>query len=282
MSALPAHAARTSSGAVPARALAKYRAVIGVTAQSALAYPLETFSRCGFMAVLIFVFIQLWRATFALSGRHDAGGNDLGRIVWYLVFTETVVLSAPRTFDKIDQEVKSGDLAYQLTRPYIYTLFHAAQYLGGVLVVLPANLIVGGAIAWIAVGPPPFGAAIAPALATAITLALLLNFASELMIGLLAFWFEDTFAFYWIYQKLTFTLGGLFLPLTLFPGWLRRVAELLPFAAITYAPARLVAHAGVATAASTVGVQSLWLALFALAAVALYRRGVRRLNANGG
>src|SRR5579875_3095294 len=197
MALLADHATASHRGG-PWRPLAKYVAVIDVTAQNALAYPLETFSHCGFMAVLIFVFIQLWRTTFLLSGRHSAGGYDLPRIVWYLVFTETVMVSAPRTFDKIDQEVKGGDLAYQLTRPYAYSLFHAAQYLGGVAVLAPANLLVGGALAWIAVRPPPIGAAVWPALAAAGLLALLLNFAAELAIGLLAFWFEDTFAFYWI------------------------------------------------------------------------------------
>jgi ABC-2 type transport system permease protein len=253
-----------------------------LTVQTSLAYPVEAFSRCGFMLVLIFVFIQLWTATFKLSGQVAYAGFDLRRMVWYLVVTETVVMSCPRTSDKIDTEVKAGDLAYNLTRPYTYCLFHAAAYFGNVLLTLPANFAVGGALAWIAVGPPPLSGPAWPALLVTVLLAIALNFAAELSIGLLAFWFEDTYAFYWIYQKLTFTLGGLFLPLMLFPGWLRVIAQRLPFSSIAYAPARLVAGVDPRLVLGTVSTQLFWLALLAGVAALIYRGGVRRVNINGG
>ncbi|HLZ68273.1 MAG TPA: hypothetical protein VKV26_00040 [Dehalococcoidia bacterium] len=50
------------------RTLRTYAAVVLTTTQSALAYPLETFARTGFMLVVIFVFIQLWSVTFRVSG----------------------------------------------------------------------------------------------------------------------------------------------------------------------------------------------------------------------
>ena len=49
--------------------LRKYGEVLLVTAQSGLAYPLDALSRAGFMAVVIFVFIQLWRVTFNVSSQ---------------------------------------------------------------------------------------------------------------------------------------------------------------------------------------------------------------------
>src|SRR5579884_2056052 len=175
----------------------KYAGVMLLTVQTSLAYPLDAFARAGFMAVIMLVFIQLWTATFKLSGYSAYAGFDLRRIVWYLVITETVVLSCPRTFDKVDLEVKGGDIAYTLTRPYTYALFHAAGYFGNVLLTLPANFAVGAALAWIAVGPSPLGLAAWPALVATGLLAIALNFVVELVIGLLAFWFEDTYAFYW-------------------------------------------------------------------------------------
>src|SRR5262249_35255440 len=110
------------------RALRKYLAVTGVTIQSGLAYPLGTFARAGLMAIVIFVFAQLWGTTFRLSGRTVVAGFDLPRMVWYLVLTETIVMSCPRLFSKIDQEVKGGELAYVLNRPYSYALFQYATY----------------------------------------------------------------------------------------------------------------------------------------------------------
>ena len=264
------------------RQLRKYRGVLLATMQTSLAYPLDAFSRAVFMGVIIFVFIQLWTVTLRLSGRGAAGGYDLARIVWYLVITETIIMSCPRLFIRIDEEVKSGELAYVLSRPYQYPLFHLAQYLGNVLLVLPVNFAVGGLLALALAGTPPLAAGAWPLLALAALLAILLNFLIELGIGLLAFWFEDTYAFFWIYQKLTFTLGGLFLPLTLFPALLRGVASRLPFSAIAYAPARLVAGFDAGTVANTLLTQLFWIGVLLGLVALLYRGGVRRLSINGG
>jgi ABC-2 type transport system permease protein len=263
-------------------AFRKYGEVLLVTAQSGLAYPLDALSRAGFMAVVIFVFIQLWKVTFNVSSQSSFAGYDLRRMVWYLVLTETIVMSSPRTFDKVDLEVKSGDLAYTLSKPYSYALFHFAQYLGNTVLLLPVNFAVGATLAFALAGKPHLAFGAWPIVAVAVLLAICLNFAVELSIGLLAFWFEDTYAFFWIYQKLTFTLGGLFLPLALFPNGLRQVASHLPFSAIAYAPARLTTGFDAGLIAGTLVTQLAWLAVLGGIAALVYRGGVSRLNINGG
>lgn len=262
--------------------LRKYSQVLAVTAQSTLAYPIDVLARAGFMAVVIFVFIQLWAVTFQVSGRSSVAGFDLPRMIWYLVLTETIIMSCPRTFTRIDQDVKSGDLAYALNRPYNYALFQYATYMGNGLLALPVNFAVGAVLALALAGSPPIPALAWPAVVVASLLAMSLNFVVELGIGLLAFWFEDTYAFFWIYQKIVFTLGGLFLPLDLFPPVLRQVAANLPFTSISYAPAKLAAAFDVERFLDTVATQIFWLAVLAAVVTLIYRGGVRRVNVNGG
>jgi ABC-2 type transport system permease protein len=48
-------------------------------------------------------------------------------------------------------------------------------------------------------------------------------------IGLLAFWLHDVAPVYWVWQKLMFVLGGLLLPLELYPAFIQRVAAFTPF-----------------------------------------------------
>lgn len=264
------------------RMLNKYLAVIGVTVQSGLAYPLESFARVGFMVMVIFVFIQLWSTTFRVTGRAVVAGFDLPRMIWYLVLTETVVMSSPTIFSKIDGEVKNGDVAYVLNRPYSYVLFQFATYLGNALLLLPANFAAGALLAYLLAGPPGVPALAWPAVVGSVMLAITLNFVIQLIIGLLAFWFEDTNAFYWIYQKIVFTLGGLFLPLDLFPEPLRHVAGILPFTSIAYLPARLTAEFSLDRFVQTVATQVAWLSTMSVLAALIYRAGVRRLNVNGG
>jgi ABC-2 type transport system permease protein len=98
--------------------------------------------------------------------------------------------------------------------------------------------------------------------------------------GLTAFWLGDVTPLFWVWQKLLFILGGLMLPLAIYPEWLQRVAWLTPFPSLLAGPAEFMIGAG----------DGWWLALrlsawaFAIALLArvLFRRAVRTLQVNGG
>src|SRR2546425_8393534 len=134
----------------------KYLAVFRVSVANNLAYITEVFFRAIFLLAFIFIFLQLWTATFAAKGLHSVGGFHIHDLVWYLAATETIALSLPQLTRLIDQEVRSGQLAYLLGRPSSYLLYHFAQYLGERLVRLVLNSAVAFTIALIFVGPPPF------------------------------------------------------------------------------------------------------------------------------
>src|SRR5947209_13668587 len=98
--------------------LQKYFAVFRVSIANNLAYLLEVFFRTIFLLVFIFIFLQLWTATFAAKGLQSIGGFHIHDLVWYLAATETIALSLPQLTRRIDQEIRSGQLAYLLGRPF--------------------------------------------------------------------------------------------------------------------------------------------------------------------
>ena len=61
-----------------------------------------------------------------------------------------------------------------------------------------------------------------------------------LWIGLLAFWLEDVSPVYWVSQKALFVLGGLMLPIELYPDFIRRAAAFTPFPSVLAGPASFV------------------------------------------
>ncbi len=78
-------------------------------------------------------------------------------------------------------------------------------------------------------------------------------------------------------------LAGLFVPLSLFPGWLHAVAYLTPFPAVMMTPIDVLT--GTATDADAwlrVGEQMLWLTGLLLLGQALTRAGRRKLEVQGG
>ncbi len=101
------------------------------------------------------------------------------------------------------------------------------------------------------------------------------------LVGLCAFWIRRTVPVYLCVQKLSFLLGGLFAPLTLYPGWLRNLAEASPFAAQLYWPAAVVTAPRATTLVRAALAQAVWIALLTLLVALLWRRGLRRMMRRG-
>ena len=79
-----------------------------------------------------------------------------------------------------------------------------------------------------------------------------------------------------------FALGGLMLPLSVYPGLLQKIASYTPFPAILGDRSALVLGFTVADALSVVVSLLLWGGAAALVFIFLYRKGLRILNVEGG
>ena len=264
------------------RGIVRYGFVLRTSARQQWAYRAEIVARAIQMVLFMGVFMALWSTAFAVSGRGELAGYTLVEMVWYLAMTETITLSSSRVFLEISEAVKAGDVAYTLARPVSYPFFQVANSLGNsvprfLLNLLAAAVVVGLGMRQIAGSP----AGLAAFLATA-ALALLLDALIAVLIGLLAFWLEEVSPAFWIYQKLLFTVGGLFLPLEMFPGWLQRLARWLPFQFITYAPARAFVAFEPRFVLQTVAGQAVYIAALAALTALVWRRAQRRLVVHGG
>jgi len=156
------------------------------------------------------------------------------------------------------------------------------RYWGESLASMLINLIIGSCTALILVGPPTLNLLTLPAMALIISLAVTLKYFFTLMISLTAFWVEESGPFHWIYGKLLFTIGGLFVPLEFFPGWLQDISRALPFNLMIYAPARLLVAWDINMFISVLLRQVLWLAAAGLLAQFIFQGGVKKLNVHGG
>jgi ABC-type uncharacterized transport system permease subunit len=92
------------------------------------------YGRALFFAVILGVFAALWRAV-AEAGMPLRAGQD--QLVWYLAATEWILLSTPQRHTQIQDDVRRGDVAYQLPRPVSYPRAALAQCLGALLVRAP-------------------------------------------------------------------------------------------------------------------------------------------------
>ncbi|TAK21181.1 MAG: hypothetical protein EPO26_14685 [Chloroflexota bacterium] len=264
------------------RHAAKYGAIARVTITTQTVYAGEVAVRAVFLAIVLYIFLQLWNATYSALGATTIAGFTIEQMIWYLTITEVIVISRSRFIREIDTEVRSGDIAYHLTRPYDYVLYRLAYYIGDRALRLTIGFGLGIPIAYAFVGPldvRPEAVGLAVAI---IMLGTLADFAASIAIGLCAFWVEDTAPFALLYERAIMLLGGMLLPLELFPDAIKAVVGVLPFQLLLYAPARLVVTGDSGLAPSWIA--QLLVAIVVGMAIAwrVYAFAVSRLHANGG
>jgi ABC-2 type transport system permease protein len=265
-----------------APALAKYVAVFRINMLQQFAYTGETIARSLAMILFMVIFMGLWTTAYTVSGRSQLAGFTLPAIIWYLAMTETLMLARARAHIQIGEEVKAGDIVYGLNKPYHYPLFQWANALAASLVRFVVNCLIG--IGVVLALTQTIGGSIEGLLGFMVLAlaALVLDAGISVLIGLCAFVIEEVRPVDWIYQKLVFTLGGMFLPLDAFPDWLQTLSNALPFKYLVYAPARTFVRFDLDFFISALIGTLIYIVIVGVVMAALYAYGARRLSVNGG
>ena len=257
----------------------KYTAYARFGYATARAEPAELYARIVFFFMILGVFSSLWRAVGA-TGAHVGGSAQT--LVWYLAMTEWILLSAPHIQFRIEDDVRRGDVAYQITRPTSYLGGQVALSMGALAARAPVLLVTACVAGWTFGGrtlprPLPMLHAIAFG---AIGSMLVTTF--NVVMGLTAFWLGDIAPVYWIWQKLIFVLGGLLLPLQMYPDLLVRIARFTPFPALLTGPASFLLDRPFFDVPTLLVAFVAWAVAAAGVAMFLFRRATRDLQINGG
>lgn len=259
----------------------KYLFIGKITFRNQLVYAFDFVIRSLFLLLILYIFMQLWQTTYEGVGTATIAGYSFKQLMWYLVFTESMVLATPSLCTRIEEEVKSGDVAFKLIRPVSFLAFHYVEYMSEVAIRFVINLLLGASIGLLLVGAPPIDVNLAwlPLLALG---GFTVNFMLGMLIALSAFWVEETRGLEFVYNKILFTIGGMLMPLELFPETLQKIGHWLPFQAIVYFPARTAVGMHHGEFLIMLAIQGLWALLIGIAVWLVYRKGVRKLNVNGG
>ena len=262
------------------RIIKKYTTIARVSLGNAVMYRAALISRFCFYTLFIYVFMSLWRAIYQEGSVH---GYSYVQIVWYLVMTEFITFtSGTDIYNKMNEDVKSGAIAYLIGRPTHYVFYQLSNSLGQIMLNFVSFGILASALGLIFVGPLyTFTIAGLLPLLLSIALGIILNYFFLMLIGLSAFIMEENFSLFLIYQKLCFMLG-MFLPVEFLPVWLQPIAKSLPFSYVYWAPARLFVDYSRELAFELIPRQAAWVLALAALTLVCYRLSVRCLQVNGG
>ncbi|CAG7647561.1 ABC transporter permease [Paenibacillus allorhizosphaerae] len=259
----------------------KYTAVGRISLRNHFAYVYDFLVRSIFLVVVMYIFIQLWQTTFQGEGKPLIEGYSFRQIIWYILFAESLTMAFPSLAIRIEEEVKSGDVGYKLMKPFSYIGYHYVSYVSEVYVRLAVNFTVGCTLGIAVFGFPSFGMGWAGFFIMSFG-SITVNFLLGMTLALCAFWVEETRGLEFVYNKLLFTVGGMLMPLELFPEALQQVCKWLPFQAVLYFSAKTAVRWEDVDLVSMLAVQWAWVTGLVLVVAWVYRRGVRKLNVNGG
>lgn len=258
----------------------KYLTVFKISISNNLVYVTNFISGNLFIAFILFIYLNLW--TNIYRDRNVISGFTMKQLMWYLFMTEVISLAKSDIFKSVGRDVKSGNIAYLISKPYNYILYNYFNSLGEIILKTITNAFIAGFVTYIFVGLIDINLVAIPVVALSMFLSISINFFILVCLSLTSFWFEENTAFYWIYSKLIFIIGGMLIPIEMFPVWLKGIALKLPFAYVTYGPAKLFVNFSINKAYEILSYQFIYFAIFMMLSVFIYERGVKALNVNGG
>jgi len=264
------------------KAVSKYTWIGYTAARSELTYSAANLSRIIFMTTVLYVFMRLWSVVYHGAGVESLGGLTEKQMLWYLVATESILMSMPRLWYEVDQDVRTGALAVQLIRPLSYTAAQFGRSSGERLVRFTMNFVMGSLVASLFAGPIAFSAAGLSMFVLVLPMAFIIDFFGAMLVGLCAFWLESTQGIALIYSRLMMLLGGLMVPLEVYPDSVQPILRALPFAAILNAPGRMLVAPESAHFVQCLELQAVCLVVYGFAVFAMHRYALRRVFVNGG
>lgn len=259
----------------------KWWATVVINWRRLLAYKLN-FLLLVIGPVLVFFFIryQVWAGIYRLEGVDTLQGYNFEQMLAYQVWVMIVgFLALGFNGMNLAEEIRLGRISAYLLYPFGFWPFQLASFLafqGLQLLVASVTLSAVWAMGWVQLQPL--------ALLQGFSLAACVGlfwFQANFVIGILAFWLEET----WVLRVMLVTLSqffsGALIPLELFPRALSEALHWLPFPYLTYVPVKVFMGTYIGSLWQAFAVLLLWtLLVFGLARV-VWRQGIHNYTGAG-
>ena len=261
----------------------KYLYIFKSEIMSNLQYAFDIF--VGFIgyAVHIFIFLNLWEYIYS-DPNELINGYSMSQMIWYVIVTEILwsALNGRKFNKRISEDVRTGNISYNINKPYNYVEYMLSSHLGITSFRFLLVTILGMVLGYIFLGSFP-EISILGIICVLIScfLATLINIFLIIGLGLFAFYIEDATPFYWLYSKMILLLGTIF-PVEFFPTIIQPIIKYSPIFAVSIAPAKLFVDFSITTFLETLVIQLLYLLVCATIVHLFYKKGVKKLNVNGG
>lgn len=233
------------------------------------------------IARCLVVFI-LYAYVFKVNGG-NINGADYKSTVWSMfIYFCIMTLSIRKVHSLIMGDVKSGNVEMFLNKPVSYLLLTFCNAIGRGLYSFIVISVIGTIVMILFVGVPTLNLAIfIPTLIITFILGQILGLFMYSIIGLLSFFMQDVRPVYWVTDKFVMLLGGSYLPIALFPKFMKDFAYISPFGAINFATSTVLSSWNNEYMIRIL-IQFGWIIVFGILLKFVYKKAREKAMINGG
>ena len=249
--------------------------------QQQLIYPVE-FVIYTFVEVIYFtIFPFVWLSVYA-SGGQVTGYSKTEIISYYIAVTFTILFTSTYVSNQIRQDIHRGNLNHYLARPNNYLFFRFINVLAQnyISLVVAAIILIIAKFIFTINSPNSLTSLLIFAAFTVI--AFLMAFFLQAILGLATFWTGENSSLRNLYYLIFSVFTGELAPLSLFPNYLKKTAELLPFKFMIYVPAQaFLKKISIPELAGLFGSALIWLVVLFLIMIFIWYKGIKTYEGKG-
>ena len=206
-------------------------------------------------------------------------GYSRSELIWYIIMAEFITYSVSRGYKNISDKVKDGTIVNMFLKPINFCYYFLAEESANLLKIcinviglLVLGITYGGILNL-------SGIALLFVIISCI-LSIMIGLMMQLVLGLISFDMEETKSLWFIIQKFQFLL--VFVPLEFYGVIVQKILLLLPTTYLVYAPSRILVKFELRESLMLILMQIVSIIGLSIISAILYKRGVKKINANGG
>ena len=259
----------------------KYLHIYKATILENIQYVSNIILRIISFVIIMFVLFNLWK--YMYSGQNTINGYSQSQVLWYVLITEGIWFGVRnKSFtNEISDNIKSGNIAYNINKPYNYVFYLIVKNLGDITIKALSFILVVGTIGIFVIGRLNFEVYQIPFVLIALFFSTLIFSTIDISISLISFWIEDAMPFHWVFDKFILIFGTI-IPIEMFPDIVKKVISYFPTYPIMYGPVKIIIDFSFNICIKIIMIQIVYLIITVLIMNLLYKKGVKKINVNGG
>ncbi len=232
--------------------------------------------------VEVIVYIFVWKAIFAQTG--NAGGFTVEQIITYYILVTTIKPFALWGINEdIAHSIRNGNISKELLNPMTYFQYCFGVNLGEMafaFVVGLASFIVCSILWGITLQFNLLNFILAVII---ILVGIIISFFMQMIVGTVGFYSSSIWGMQILKKAIISIFSGIIAPLTLFPEWFQKIANILPFKELIYTPVNvLMGNIELNQIWIIIVKQILWVFITYGIAKIFFNHSIKKVTINGG